>query len=143
MDLAGAEMFLPEAEEDYGPILFDKSRKEAASVWRKLEEWFGGEPGGAAARAAVLRFHRFLFHDTAPIVSHWTCACGLADGILHLHDASSEKNALLSLRKDDVLPPDGARGLIRIVPESLVLLEAKKEAEQPGSLRKGKTPGNC
>ena len=122
-DLAGAELFLPEKEEDHGPILHDKARKEAASVWRALEDWFGGRSGERPRRTALLRFHRFLFHETPPVVSHWTTARRLEDGVLHLHDASSEKSALVALEKSALLPGDGTRGLIRIVPESLVLLE--------------------
>ena len=125
MDLAGAEMFLPERQNDNGPILLEKARKEAGSVWKTLEEWFGGQTGERPRRTAVLRFHRFLFHETPPVVSHWTTACAMADGVLHLHDASSEKNALFRLEKSALLPGDGTRGLIRIVPESIVLLEAE------------------
>ena len=126
-DLAGAELFLPEKEEDHGPILHDKARKEAASVWRALEDWFDGQSGDRSKRTAVLRFHRFLFHETPPVVSHWTTARGLEDGVLHLHDASSEKNALFTLEQSVLLPGDGTRGLIRIVPESLVLLEPEAD----------------
>ncbi|MDR2489077.1 MAG: hypothetical protein LBD42_06265 [Desulfovibrio sp.] len=148
-DLAGAEMFLPEAEEESGPPLLDRARREAALVWRQLEKWLS--PGGRdwPGRTALFRFHRFLRHDvrppaqdshplrrraggskvpgklrgTPPCISHWTSARGMADGLLYLHDASSEANALLRLEPADLLPEDGSRGMVRIVPESLVLLE--------------------
>ena len=123
-DLAGAEMFLPEKENDQGPAQDGKARKEALSVWKTLEDWLAPATGQIPGRVAVLRFHRFLFLETPPIVSHWTTARSLSEGILHLHDASSEASALFALEKEDILPEDGARGLIRIVPESLVLLES-------------------
>lgn len=123
--LAGAERFLPEKEDACGPDALDEARKEAAAVWRSLEDWFSGRNSGN--RAAVLRFHRFLFHAAPPVVSHWTTACGVEDGVLHLHDASSEKTALFFLEKNMLLPEDETRGLIRIVPESLVLLEPEPD----------------
>ena len=122
-DLGGTEMFLPEKEDDQGPRLIGEARTEAASVWGALEEWFAGRPGEKSRHTAVLRFHRFLFHGTPPVVSHWTTARGVIDGVLYLHDASSEKNALFALEKSSLLPKDGERGLIRIVPDSVVLLE--------------------
>ena len=126
-DLAGVKLFLPEAENAQGPDAAGKAGKEAASVWQALEEWFDDPSGNRPRRAALLRFHRFLFHECPPVVSHWTTARGMTDGILRLHDASSEANALFSLEKDVLLPEDGGRGLIRIVPESVVLLEAGQE----------------
>ncbi len=127
MDLAGVTLFLPEAESAQGPASPDKAGKEAASVWRTLEEWFDDRSGNRPKRAALLRFHRFLFHECPPVVSHWTTVRGLTGDVLRLHDASSEANALFSLEKDVLLPENGSRGLIRIVPESVVLLEAGQE----------------
>lgn len=127
LDLAGAKLFLPEVESAQGPAAPDKAGQEAASVWRALAEWFDERSGKLPKRAALLRFHRFLFHECPPVVSHWTTVRGLAGDVLRLHDASSEANALFSLEKDALLPEDGSRGLIRIVPESVVLLEAGPE----------------
>ena len=125
-ELAEVEMFLPEKENDAGPVQPEKARKEAESVWRTLEEWFQGQNEGKFRRPALLRFHRFLYHDFQPVVSHWTTARTISGGSLLLHDASSERNALLALDKHSLLPENGDRGLIRIVPESLVLLEPKR-----------------
>ena len=126
-DLTRAEMFLPEKENDSGPVEAGKARKEAEAVWRALEEWFLGRNAGRSDRPVLLRFHRFLYHDLRPVVSHWTTAHTISGGALLLHDASSEKNALFALEKNSLMPESGDRGLIRIVPESLVLLEPKKK----------------
>lgn len=143
-DLGEAELFLPEQEDERGPPLLEDARQEAASVWERMEDWLDGRE--KTGRAALLRFHRFLWHngeiargretsaardpaatprriETRPRISHWTCADAMDNGLLRLHDASSEANALLGLKAEDVLPEDGTRGLVRIVPESLVLLE--------------------
>lgn len=126
-DLTGVKLFLPEAENAQGPASPDKAGKEAASVWRALAEWFDDRAENRPKRAALLRFHRFLFHECPPVVSHWTTVRGLTGDVLRLHDASSEATALFSLEKDVLLPENGSRGLIRIVPESVVLLEAGQQ----------------
>lgn len=121
--LSGAALYLPEKEPPAGPSSPAAADREAGEVWDAVLTWFKEANGAAKKRAAVLRFHRFLPGVPAPVVSHWTTAFCLERDALGLHDASSESGALLTLEKGVLMPGPGARALVRIVPESLLLLE--------------------
>jgi hypothetical protein len=123
-ELTGADLYLPEKESPAGPFSPAAADREARAVWDAALAWFGRDGGATGKRAAVLRFHRFLPGVAAPVVSHWTTACRLERDILHLHDASSESGALLALEKSVLVPGPRERAFVRIVPESLLLLEA-------------------
>jgi hypothetical protein len=127
-ELTGADLYLPEKESPAGPSSLAFADREARAIWDAAVAWFGRESGAAEKRTAVLRFHRFLPGVAAPVVSHWTTALRLERDALSLHDASSESGALLALEKDVLVPGPGARALVRIVPESLLLLQADDTA---------------
>lgn len=115
------DLYLPEKEDPQGPQTLNRCREEALQVWQALHGWFTGK--SKSRRAALLRFHRFLPNMPEPVVSHWTTV-RLADAAaLHLHDASSENNALHRL--DKIALVTDFRPLLRIVPESVYLLEEK------------------
>lgn len=120
-DLTRARMFLPEAEDPSGPLETPAAKQEAGQVWQALCDWFA--PGVRSRRAALLRFHRFVPGYAYPVVSHWTTANSLSAGLLHLHDASAERNALFTLEEQALMPQHKGRALLRIVPESLLFLE--------------------
>lgn len=122
-DLARTSLYLPEREEPGGPASLLAAMLEAREVWAEIATWLD-PPVPTKKRAAVLRFHRFLPGVAMPVVSHWTTACRVEAEILHLHDASSEKNALFTLERFALQPGIRERALVRIVPESLLLLEA-------------------
>lgn len=117
--LDNVALYLPETHADSGPGSFEKSRAEAEDVWRVLHAWFDGNQKG---RACLLRFHRFLPGVAQAVVSHWTCVRGVSPDEAFLHDASSEQNALHTLERRALLPADKVRALVRIVPESMILL---------------------
>lgn len=123
-ELASAPRFLPERERPTGPASPAAAAREAESTWRELASWLG--PGGAARRTAIFRFHRFVPRMEEPVVSHWTTAAFLDAGALFLHDASAEQNALHRLEQKALVPGDGARALVRIVPESVLLAESAR-----------------
>ncbi len=129
--LENAGLYLPEKEPPRGPASAKAAAKEAAAVWESLGLWFGdsGEStaellSGRKKRVALLRFHRFLPGLEAPIVSHWTTVSHRMHETLVLHDSSSEKQALFSLERTQLMPVEQERAMVRIVPESIVLLEA-------------------
>lgn len=143
LDFTGVERHLPERETPAGPSSLAAAEKEARSVWRELDAWLGagnrspgtggtGGTGGAGVfpRAALLRFHRFVPGLRQPVVSHWTTGKRLERSVLQLHDASSESGALLALERSALMPSHNGRALVRVVPESLLLLEAKSVARQ-------------
>lgn len=117
-------LYLPEKEAPHGPECRQKAEWEARTVWETMADWFAAPQGSRpdARKAAILRFHRFLPGMVQPVVSHWTTVCRLDKNVLHLHDASGEKGALLSLEHRDIVPGLRQRALIRIVPESLLLV---------------------
>ncbi len=119
--LARAERHLPENHPPSGPPDRAEAAREAARTWQTARDWFAQESG--PPRALIMRFHRFVPGMRAPIVSHWTTGMRMEDAVLHLHDASSEPRALLSLSADILTPGRGERAPVRIVPESLLLLE--------------------
>ena len=123
LDLHRAEIFLPESEQDDGPLAAETARKEALAVWSTAEGWIGEKAAAPPNRTALLRFHRFYANSFQPVVSHWTTVSHLENDVLHLHDACSEPTALVALEKNALLPADGSRSQLRIVPESLMLLE--------------------
>lgn len=122
-DLEAVSLWLPEKEAPGGPPSRAASEKEAESAHGEICRWLSGKKPGK--RTAVLRFHRFLPAFPEPVVSHWTTARLMAGGDILLHDASSETNALQMLEERALLPPGGGRALVRIVPESIFLLEKK------------------
>lgn len=140
LHIAGAERYLPEREAPDGPSSLAAAEKEAAGVWRELERWLGSEAlaavtqgrSGMLPRAALLRFHRFVPGLRKPVVSHWTAGKILEQGVLQLHDASSESSALLALERNALVPSFHGRAMVRIVPESLLLLEANNNATRQG-----------
>lgn len=119
--LARAERHLPENHPPSGPPDRAEAEREAARTWQAADDWLAQH--NERPRALVMRFHRFVPGMRAPIVSHWTTGKCIEDAVLHLHDASSEPRALLSLPKNILLPYEGVRASVRIVPESLLLLE--------------------
>jgi hypothetical protein len=116
-------MYLPEKETPAGPPSPAAAEKEAHEVWSAAAAWFAPENRTGKRRAAVLRFHRFLPGVVEPVVSHWTTVCRIEKGALHLHDASSDNGALHALEQGRLMPGARERALLRIVPESLLLLE--------------------
>ncbi|MDL2315921.1 hypothetical protein LJC59_02440 [Desulfovibrio sp. OttesenSCG-928-A18] len=128
-ELDQAAMFLPEEHAPCGPLSRAEARGQALEVWRELEDWFAA---AGPRKAALLRFHRFLPGVEQPVVSHWTCVRGLSPwreggrekGVVHLLDASSEQGALHELERDALIVAGSGRALLRIVPESLLLLRA-------------------
>ena len=154
-ELAGAELFLPENEEPEGPSKTIAAREEAIATWEALSTWLPGRdtsacvaaPGqmpeagssfpekgtgekdtGKPKRAAIFRFHRFIPGVDYPVVSHWTTAFAFTGDILRLHDASSEKSALVAFEESLLIPASNQRALVRIVPESLMLAETNPRA---------------
>lgn len=140
--LEDVSLHLPEHEVPRGPSDFCKAGDEAAAVWAALRIWFAGQQSGNGlySRVALLRFHRFIPGLEDPIVSHWTTVCRLQEETLHLHDASSEKQAIRAISKSDCCPADFSPAIIRIVPESLLFLERPVYAGARGIPVKEKTP---
>lgn len=118
--LEDTELFLPEAHEPAGPSEFPAARDEALAVWNALHTWLADEK--TTARAAILRFHRCMPGIRQPVVSHWTTAHTANDKAIVLHDASSEPGALFELERESLMPEAQRFALLRIVPESVVLL---------------------
>jgi hypothetical protein len=128
-DIASA--YLPERLPPRGPEsppggLSDAARREAGAVRDALREAL--KSGGVPRRAVLARFHRFLPGVASPLVSHWTCIISADTAALYLKDSSAEKEAVHSIRYDDLLPDAGSPKL-RIVPESLYLLAASSDSE--------------
>ena len=122
MELENISLYLPEREFPRGPVEHEKAVHEADAVWQALQAWFSGQEA-ASARVALIRFHRFLPGLAQPIVSHWTTISHMQEDVLMLHDASSEKQAVRAIPRADCTPSVFAPALIRIVPESVLLLE--------------------
>ncbi|MDR2162156.1 MAG: hypothetical protein LBO77_08490 [Desulfovibrio sp.] len=120
--LGAARLHLPEAAPPRGPSGPGLAAEEAGAVWAVLASSLAfSNVTASTGPVALFRFHRFLPGMALPVVSHWTCACLLRDDVLHLRDASCEKEALHRINKRDCLgalsPPP-----VRIVPESLLFL---------------------
>ena len=120
-DLDRADRYLPERLPPQGPAKSAEAESEALRTFEACRDWLAAR--NSPGRALILRFHRFIPGVRTPIVSHWTTGKSMENGVLHLHDASSEPRALMSLSKDLLMPFDGRRAPVRIVPESLLLLE--------------------
>jgi hypothetical protein len=125
-DFAGMELYLPETYDPSGPACPAEAKSEAFAVWDALADWLAEQRENS--RAALLRFHRFFPGTRQPVVSHWTTAHTVNDRAILLHDASAEPKALFILERRSLLPAVQRAALLRIVPESLVLLSrsAKK-----------------
>lgn len=121
LELSMPPLYLPEKHPASGPAGAAQAQAEALSVWQTLQGWY---ENGAGKRAVILRFHRFVPQVADPIVSHWSCLRGMEHDAAHLHDASSEPTALHSFERVALMPGNGCRALVRIVPESVFLLEA-------------------
>lgn len=117
--------YLPEAADPEGPFSLDAARQEAEAVWQAVHLWLASPTNSTGKRAAIFRFHRFLPAVYGPVVSHWTTCRFATSALLSLHDASSEQGALLELDRKTLLPPKKERAMVRIVPESVVLLHAQ------------------
>lgn len=117
---AGADPYLPEAHEPGGPFSPGAAGSEALAVWDALTQWL--TKNSHASGAAVLRFHRFIPGLAQPVVSHWTTARAATAEAILLHDASSEPGALFALERKTLLPEMPSSALLRIVPESVVLM---------------------
>jgi hypothetical protein len=128
-DLTEMELFLPETHVPVGPACPSAARSEAFAVWNALAGWLG-EQGGYSG-AALLRFHRFIPSTRQLMVSHWTTARAVDDKAILLHDASSEPGALFVLERESLLPEVQHTALLRIVPESVVLL-SRSVKKAPG-----------
>lgn len=125
VELNGVSAYLPEREAPRGPANAEKAGNEARAVWAALHDWFESHlaTGNRPRRVAILRFHRFLPGMEQPVISHWTTVQGLQGGVLMLHDASSERHAIRSISRMDCVPANAALSMVRIVPESVILLE--------------------
>jgi len=122
-DWAGVKLYLPENHAPDGPTCPVATQSEALAVWNALADWLGKQKGdNGNARAAILRFHRFAPGMREPLVSHWTTAHATNDRVILLHDASAEPGALFMLEHRALLPEVQRTALLRIVPESIVLL---------------------
>jgi len=120
------ELFLPETEEPEGHPCLDAVRRESIAVWQTLAMWLDTPRKHRKKHAAIFRFHRFLPLVPGPVVSHWTTGYQIVNNTLHLHDASSEQGAIMEMPLDSLLPSNNSRPLLRIVPESLVLIATCK-----------------
>jgi hypothetical protein len=124
-----AELYLPEAHEPGGPPDRPAARAEALAVWNALHGWLAD--GETNARAAILRFHRFMPGLRRPVVSHWTTAYSANHTAIALHDASAEPGSLFALEREILLPERPAPALLRIVPESVVFLSRNVKNATP------------
>jgi hypothetical protein len=120
LDAAEAAPYLPEQEGPHGPKDATARRLEAERVWAGLVRWLDTVEAEREKRVAILRFHRFLPGYRYPVVSHWTTALAVSGSTLMLHDASSEKGAVMEIELARLLPPVGGEAPMRIVPESVV-----------------------
>ncbi|MCC8194726.1 MAG: hypothetical protein LIP28_08790 [Deltaproteobacteria bacterium] len=105
---------------------------DADTVWSALAEWLPDtrvQPrAGAARRAVILRFHRYIRYVPDPVVSHWSVADCHHEGVFQLRDASKEESALYSLdREASVFAPElvSEKHPVRIEPESLYFIERR------------------
>ena len=119
-ELADDPLYLPEGA-SHAPagrgISAESGSPLPGVVWDAIAAWLDEN---MTSRAVIFRFHRFVPGLTAPVLSHWTCGIRLSGETLFLHDASGEKHSLHSLKKDDVI---ARTGLVRIAPESVIVLE--------------------
>lgn len=126
-DLANARAY-SEAPYDY-----DLRKPENASViWGTFASFLPqleAQPrAGTARRVAILRFHRYMRFVEEPVVSHWSVADRIHNGILHLRDASKEESALYSLDPAvTVFAPESISETrnVRIEPESVYFIERR------------------
>lgn len=118
-------LHLPEKEAPPGPPSLDGARQEVMAVWQALSFWLD-PPGHRQKRAAIFRFHRFLPPVPMPVVSHWTTGRQLRKDLLLLHDASSEKGAIMEIEQKSLMPSSSHHPQLRIVPESLVLISSQQ-----------------
>lgn len=123
-DLESARSFLPEEHPPHGPASIREAEEESVATWSALADWFTVKETTKGKRAAVLRFHRFLPGLAEPVVSHWTTARAMENETLILHDASSERQAVHSIQRDAISASGHTRAPLRIVPESILLLES-------------------
>jgi hypothetical protein len=128
-DWTTAALYLPEKHAPRGPACASAAQSEALAVWDVLAGWLDNKNGQKGleeddknARAAILRFHRFVPGSREPLVSHWTTARAANDRVILLHDASAEPGALFVLERGSLLPGTEHTALVRIAPESVVLL---------------------
>lgn len=96
-----------------------KTGRVAAAVWQTLSGWMDGYIG----RTALFRFHRYIKGSVFPVVSHWTTVKKIQGDIIYLHDASGEENSVYQFEKASILGQGNEFVSVRIMPESLVLLE--------------------
>lgn len=122
LDCNSASLYLPEQDEPEGPAMLKETYEQAVRVWDALDSWFA-VPGGK--RSAILRFHRFIPGISQPVVSHWTTVLGVERSAIRLHDASGENKALHELEKDALITGKNMRPFLRIVPESIALLQRR------------------
>lgn len=123
--LEGVSAYLPEQEAPRGPASTETAGNEARAVWAVLQSWFESPlaKDDRQRRVAILRFHRFLPGMAQPVISHWTTVSGIQGNVLMLQDASSERHAIRSISKVDCISASFSLSMIRIVPESVILLE--------------------
>lgn len=119
-----ASMYLPENDNPEGPDSLADCYAQAAEVWGTLRSELPRRSRGnmTSGRVGVLRFHRFLPGVPQPVVSHWTTVKDVTEQAVMLHDASAEQGALFTLDKGTLMPFIKRRPLVRIVPESIVIL---------------------
>lgn len=122
--LPSSAFYLPEEQEARGPATLTALQREVSSVWAELAAWLQSPLALREKRAAILRFHRFLPGYPQPVVSHWTTAHALQNDTLLLHDASAEQGSIFELEYRALTPQGTERPLLRIVPESLILIKA-------------------
>ncbi len=111
----------PPARKTHGPDA--AAQPTPRVVWETLAGWLAGGP----ARAAVLRFHRYLPFRGDPVVSHWTAAGRLLGDTLFLHDSSREPNAIHFMERGGfVTAPEHLCDdrLLLVEPRCLYLMEA-------------------
>lgn len=101
--------------------------------WLPLRRLFGGltslgSPAGEGQqkRCLLLRFHRYMYLETVPVVSHWSTGREFAGDVLHLFDCTADKEAIHSLSyRETVASPTqlSAARLLQLEPDSLVFIE--------------------
>lgn len=101
--------------------------------WLPLRRLFGGlaslgSPAGEGRqqRCLLLRFHRYMYLETVPVVSHWSTGREFAGDVLHLFDCTADKEAIHSLSfRETTASPSGlsTARLLQLEPDSLVFIE--------------------
>ncbi|MDR2892575.1 MAG: hypothetical protein LBV80_05765 [Deltaproteobacteria bacterium] len=104
-----------------------------SELWPLLEDWLpiktlfsGFSQGEGSGRCLILRFHRHLYADQPPVISHWTCGQEFNRDTLQLFDCTADKSAVHSLPfkqcalRESELSKDR---LLRLEPDSIYFLE--------------------